>query len=47
MDKWVDLLSGIVMVALVTTIVSHKYTAQVFSAGSKGFSESLRAAQGK
>ncbi len=39
--------SAIVTVALVTTIVSHKESAQVIKAMGDGFSGALRAAQGK
>lgn len=39
--------SAIVTVALVTTIVSHRESAQVIKAMADGFSGALRAAQGK
>ena len=41
------LLGAIVTVALVTTIVSSKESSNVIKAFSGGFSDSLRAAQGK
>lgn len=41
------LLGAIVTVALVTTIVSNENSANILKAFSGGFSESLRAAQGK
>jgi cytochrome b len=42
-----DIAGAIVVVALVTTLVSHKGTAGVFRAGGHAFSESILAAQGK
>jgi hypothetical protein len=47
MHELADIAGAIVVVALVTTLVSHKETAAVFRAGGKAFSESLLAAQGK
>jgi hypothetical protein len=41
-----DIASGLILVALATTLVAHKETRNVISATSKGFSESLLAAQG-
>jgi hypothetical protein len=47
MHELADIAGAIVVVALVTTLVSHKETAHVFRAGGQAFSESLLAAQGK
>lgn len=47
MHELADIAGAIVVVALVTTLVSHKETASVFKAGGHAFSESLLAAQGK
>lgn len=47
MHELADIAGAIVVVALVTTLVSHKETANVFRAGGHAFSESLLAAQGK
>lgn len=45
-DKFFNVLSAIVTVALVTTIVAHPNTAGVISAMGTAFSGSLRAAEG-
>lgn len=47
MHEIADIAGAIVVVALVTTLVSHPQTAHVFRAGGQAFSESLLAAQGK
>lgn len=47
MHEIADIAGAIVVVALVTTLVSHPGTARVFRAGGHAFSESLLAAQGK
>ena len=46
-DDMFDVLGGIVIVALATTIVSRRNTAQVITAFGNAFSKSLSAAQGK
>lgn len=46
MDKFFDVLSGIVLVALATTLVGHKETRGIVAASAHGFSESLQAAEG-
>lgn len=45
-DRLFNLLGAIVVVALVTTIVSHRNTARVVNALGGTFVSSLRAAQG-
>lgn len=47
MHEIADIAGAIVVVALVTTLVSHPGTAGVFKAGGHAFSESILAAQGK
>lgn len=47
MHEIADIAGAIVVVALVTTLVSHPRTANVIRAGGKAFSESILAAQGK
>lgn len=42
-----DVMGGIVLVALVTTIVSHKESANVISKAANGFSSVITAALGK
>lgn len=42
-----DIASGLILVALATTLVSHAETRNVISASAKGFSEDLLASQGK
>jgi hypothetical protein len=44
MDRIADILAGITAVAMVTTIVAHKNTAKVISAGGKAYAEALGAA---
>lgn len=46
MDKFFDVLSGIVLVALATTLVAHKETRGIVTAASSGFADSLKAAEG-
>lgn len=46
MKDLADIAGAIVVVALVTTLVSHKGTAGVFKAGGSAFSQSILAAQG-
>lgn len=46
MSKVADIAAAIVMVALVTTLVSHKNTVHVVNAFGSAFANSLRAAQG-
>lgn len=45
-DDIFDVLGGIVVVALATTIVSHRNTASVVTAFGNAFSRSILAAQG-
>lgn len=47
LDKVADIAGGIIVVALVTTVVSHKQSAKVITAIGNTFSGSLRAAMGK
>jgi hypothetical protein len=46
-DDIFDVLGGIVLVAMATTIVSRRNTARVIDAFGDAFSQSLRAAMGK
>jgi hypothetical protein len=46
MDKFFDVLSGLVVVALATTLVSHKETRGIIAESSKGFAGALKAAEG-
>jgi hypothetical protein len=46
MDKFFDILSGIVLVALATTLVAHKETRGIVQASANGFASSLKAAEG-
>jgi hypothetical protein len=46
MDKFFDVLSGIVLVALATTLVAHKETRAIVGESSKGFASALTAAEG-
>lgn len=46
-DKFVNVLSAIVAVAMVTTIVSRPSSAQVIRAAGDAFSGSIRAAMGR
>lgn len=47
MDKGLDIIAGIVTVALVTTIVSRRNSAAVITATGSAFAGSLRAAMGR
>lgn len=47
MDRIADIAMAIVGVALVTTIVAHKNSAEVVSSVGRAFSSSIRAATGK
>jgi hypothetical protein len=46
-DKWADIFGGIVLVAMVTTIVAHKNTASDVSAMGNAFSGSIKASLGE
>lgn len=46
-DDIFDVLGGIVVVAMATTIVSHPNTAKVITAAGNAFSHSISAAIGK
>ena len=46
MHQIADVFGAIVVVALATTLVSHKGTASVITATGDSFAKSLRAAQG-
>jgi hypothetical protein len=43
---FMDVLMGIVFVALAATLVSHKTTADIITASGNAFSNSLKAAKG-
>lgn len=47
MDKIADIIGGIVLVAMVTTIVAHKNTASDVTALGQAFSGSIKAALGE
>lgn len=47
MEKWADVVGGLILVAMVTTIVSHSGTAGDVSALGNALSGSIRAALGK
>lgn len=47
MNKWADVASSIVMVALITTLVAHKETSSAINAAGNAFANSIRAAMGK
>lgn len=47
MDRVADIIAGITLVALVTTIVSHRNTSRVIASLGRAYSESLRAAMGR
>lgn len=47
MEKWADIFGAIVLVAMVTTIVAHKNTAQDVTAMGNAFSGSIKAALGE
>lgn len=44
MDRVFDVIAGITAVAMVTTIVAHKSTANVIKSAGKAYSEALNAA---
>jgi hypothetical protein len=46
MDRFFDVLSGIVLVALATTLVAHKETRAIVGESAKGFAGALSAAEG-
>jgi len=46
-DDFMDVLGGVVLVALATTIVSSKYTAQQISAAGSAFGGIINSALGK
>jgi hypothetical protein len=41
-----DAIAGLLLIALVTTLVVHKETKNVISAGTKGFAEDIKASTG-
>jgi hypothetical protein len=41
-----DAVSGLLLIALATTLVAHKETRNVIAAGTKGFAEDIQAATG-
>lgn len=47
MDKVADVIAGITMVALVTTLVAHAETRKSITALANGYTGALRAAMGK
>lgn len=47
MHSVADIASGLILVALATTLVAHPETRNVISATAKGFGEDLLAAQGR
>lgn len=47
MDRIADIVAGITTVALVTTLVMHKNTANVIRAGGSVYEGALRAAMGR
>ena len=46
MHSVADILSGLILVALATTLVAHKETKGIVESASKGFGGDLLAAQG-
>lgn len=46
-DSFIDVLGGVVLVALATTVVTSRYTAQQISASGNAFSGIIAAALGK
>jgi hypothetical protein len=46
MDQFFDILSALVLVALATTLVSHKETRGIIAASASGFAAALKAAEG-
>jgi len=47
MDRIADIIAGITTVALITTLVMHKNTANVIRAGGAVYEGALRAAMGR
>lgn len=47
MERWADIAGGIVLVAMITTVVAHKNSADDIKALGSAFSGSIRAALGK
>jgi hypothetical protein len=47
MDRIADIVAGITMVALVTTLVSHKGTARAITAIGNAYAQALSAAMGR
>lgn len=47
MDKFADIAIALVAVAMVTTIVAHRNSAEVVTAVGRAFSQSIRAATGR
>lgn len=47
MSKFADIAMGLVIVAGITTIVSHRGSSRVISAAANGFANSIRAATGQ
>lgn len=45
-STFADAVSGLLLIALATTLVGHKETRNVISAGTKGFAEDIKAATG-
>lgn len=45
-STFADAVSGLLVIALATTLVAHKETRNVISAGTKGFAEDINAATG-
>lgn len=46
MNKAFDIFAGLAAIAMVTTIVSHKYTGEIISAAGGSYAEALRTAIG-
>lgn len=47
MHNFADIVSGLILVALATTLVAHKETKGIIESTSKGFGGDLLAAQGQ
>lgn len=47
MNKVADIAMGLVIVAGITTLVSHRGTSRVISSAANGFARSIRAATGQ
>lgn len=47
MDRVADIVAGITLVALVTTVVAHRNTSRVIAALGETYSGALRAAMGR